>query len=98
MTVPGEMSPAVEQKRRAWEAYFNASRGVATNGVTGIFGKTCRIFVWEASRADVGASAFEDVLQGFFDFGQIRRGCGVGDLKVILAAQCIGVTRRQLDP
>lgn len=61
----------VEKKRRAWEAYFNASKGVATNGVTGIFGKTCSIFVWEASRPDVGASAFEDVLQGFLDFGHV---------------------------
>ncbi len=33
---------------KAGGVYFNASQGAATNGVTGIFGKTCRIFVWQA--------------------------------------------------
>ncbi|CAD0263608.1 hypothetical protein DENIT_120004 [Pseudomonas veronii] len=47
MTVPGEMSPSVEKKRRAWGAYFNASGGAATNGARGIFRKTCRNFVWQ---------------------------------------------------
>jgi hypothetical protein len=46
MTVPGEMSLYVLQKTTAWGAYFNAWQGAATNGVTSIFGKTCRNFVW----------------------------------------------------
>ncbi|WP_455930220.1 hypothetical protein, partial [Pseudomonas fluorescens] len=42
------MSPNVEKIRRAWGVYFKASWGVATNGVVGIFSKTCRIFVCSA--------------------------------------------------
>jgi len=48
------MSLVVERERQAWEAYFNASKGVATNGVTGIFRKTCRVFVWEHSQCGRG--------------------------------------------
>lgn len=44
----------VEHERQAWEAYFNASKGVATNDVTGIFRKTCRVFVWEHGQCGRG--------------------------------------------
>jgi len=33
MTVPGKVSLGVVKNARAWGAYFNASQGVATNGV-----------------------------------------------------------------
>jgi hypothetical protein len=45
MTVPGKMSLGVVTEHRAWGVYFNASRGVATNGLMGIFGETYRIAV-----------------------------------------------------
>ena len=81
MTVPGEMSPNVETNRRAWGVYFNASRGVATNGVGGIFSKTCRIFVCRAQIVlRVGRSLWELACLLWWFVGVHIRCCGNGGL------------------